>query len=210
MYLDTQELRSEDAGASLADAIRASLRRTIGMIAGIAPREEVDVAAPADEPAQLSSRSDLDRHRQDPLIVRAEEYTRLAWRVSGALAPVVAARGEPTVIDAVATIQWFSLRVSSKIFRAVVGRIEHWEPDEQVQTDCNGSAKTALLWMAESRHAWDVLMEAGKATANGVPAQAVAMLDALDAAVRTRFPHAMAFVRPGFDEAAIGAPGQER
>jgi hypothetical protein len=26
------------------------------------------------------------------------------------------------------------------------------------------------------------------------------MLDALDAAVRTRFPHAMAFVRPGFDE----------
>ena len=208
MYLDNQELNSEDAGASLADAIRASLRRTIAMVARIAPREEVDVAALADEPAVRALRSDLGQHRQDPLVVRAEEYTRLAWRVSRAIAPVVSARGEASVIDAVATIQWFSLRVSSKIYRAVVGRIERWEPEGQVQTDSNGSAKVALLWIAESRHAWGVLMEAGKATADGVPAQAVAMLAALDAAVRTRFPHAMAFVRPGFDEPPIAAPSQ--
>ena len=208
MYLDNHELHSEDAVASLADAIRGSLRRTIGMVAGIAPREEVDAAALADESAERWSRSDLDQHRQDPLIVRAEEYTRLAWRVSRAIAPVVSARGEPSVDDTVATIQWFSLRVSSKIYRAVVGRIERWEPEGQVQTDSNGSAKVALLWIAESRHAWGVLMEAGKATADGVPAQAVAMLAALDAAVRTRFPHAMAFVRPGFDEPPIAAPSQ--
>ena len=44
-------------------------------------------------------------------------------------------------------------------------------------------------------------MEAGKATADGVPAQAVKMLDALDRDVRARFPRAMEFVRPGFDEA---------
>jgi hypothetical protein len=81
-----------------------------------------------------------------------------------------------------------------------VGQAEGWEPAEEVQTDFNGSAKMALLGIAESRRAWGVLMEAGKATANGVPAQAVAMLDALDAAVRSRFPNAMAFVRPGFDE----------
>ena len=67
----------------------------------------------------------------------------------------------------------------------------------------------ALLWIAESRRAWGVLMEAGKATADGVPAQAVAMLDALDAAVRTRFPHAMAFVRPGFDEPPGAARSEE-
>ena len=170
---------------------------------------QVDSSAVADEPAVPASHVDLAQHRQDPLIVRSEDYTRLAWRVSRAIAPVVAARGEPSVIDAVATIQWFSLRVSSKIFRAVVGRIEGWEPDEQVQTDCNGSAKMARLWIAESRHAWGVLMEAGKATADGVPAQAVAMLDALDAAVRTRFPHAMAFVRPGFDEPPSAARSEE-
>ena len=208
MYLENQAFNSENAGASLAETIGASLRWTIGMVAGIAPRQAVDAAALA-EPAVHASRSDLDRHRQDPLIVRAEEYTRLAWRVSRAIAPLVAARGEPSVVDAVATIHWFSLKVSSKIYRAVVGRRERWEPGDRVQTDFNGSAKVALLWIAESRHAWGVLMEAGKATADGVPAQAVAMLDALDAAVRTRFPHAMAFVRPGFDEAPLGAPDQE-
>jgi hypothetical protein len=42
-------------------------------------------------------------------------------------------------------------------------------------------------------------METGKATANGVPAQAVRMLDELDVSVRERFPRAMEFVRPGFD-----------
>jgi len=210
MYLENQEFTSEDAGASLAETIGASLRRTIGMVAGIAPREAADVEALADDSAARASRSDLLQHRQDPLIVRAEEYTRLAWRVSRALTPVVSARAEPSVVDAVGTIQWFSLRVSSKIYRAVVGRIERWEPDDQVQTDCNGSAKVALLWIAESRHAWGVLMEAGKATADGVPAQAVAMLAALDAAVRTRFPRAMAFVRPGFDEPPIAPPAQGR
>jgi len=120
------------------------------------------------------------------------------------------ARGEAAAIDAVATIEWLSSLVGSKIHRAVAGQAEGWEPQEQVQTDFNGSAKIALLAIAESRHAWGVLMEAGKATADGVPAQAVTMLDALDAAVRKRFPHAMAFVRPGFDEPAIAARSQEK
>jgi hypothetical protein len=43
-------------------------------------------------------------------------------------------------------------------------------------------------------------MEAGKATADGVPAYAVTMLDALERDVRAQFPRAMEFVRPGFDE----------
>ena len=152
----------------------------------------------------------LDRYRRDPLVVRAEEYTDLAWRVSRALAPVAAARGDESVIHAVGTIEWFSTRVSSKTYRAVVGQAEEREPAQQVQTDFNGSAKTALLGIGESRHAWELLMKAGKATADGVPAQAVTLLDALDAAVRMRFPHAMAFVRPGFDEPAVARTPEER
>jgi hypothetical protein len=68
-----------------------------------------------------------------------------------------------------------------------------------VQTDFNGSAKIALIGIGESRRAWSVLMEEGRATADGVPAQAVRMLEALDAEVRERFPRVMEFVRPGFD-----------
>jgi hypothetical protein len=51
-------------------------------------------------------------------------------------------------------------------------------------------------------------MEAGKATADGVPANAVAMLEELDAAIRERFPRVMAFVRPGFDEPETGQDGR--
>jgi hypothetical protein len=117
---------------------------------------------------------------RDPLAARAREYGDLAWRVSRAIAPIVAARGDTTVIAAVETIEWFSSIISARVSRAL-------------QTDFNGSAKLALLGIEESRGAWTVLMEAGKATANGVPAQAVSMLDELAAAVRERFPHAMAF-----------------
>jgi hypothetical protein len=66
-----------------------------------------------------------------------------------------------------------------------------------------------LIGIADSRRAWRVLMEAGRATADGVPAQAVIMLDELAAAVRARFPRVMDFVRPGFD-ASAALPGDGR
>jgi hypothetical protein len=74
--------------------------------------------------------------------------------------------------------------------------------------DHDGSAKVALIGIAESRDSWRILMEHGKATADGVPAQAVRMLDALEAGIHERFPQATAFIRPGFDEpnVAAGAP----
>lgn len=110
------------------------------------------------------------------------------------------------VIDAVETIQWFASMIISKIFRAVCGHAEGgWETDNSVQTDFNGSAKIALIGIEESRRAWEVLMEAGKATADGVPAQAARILDELAVALRERFPQAMEFVRPGFDEPDVAA-----
>ena len=98
--------------------------------------------------------------------------------------------------------------VSSKVWRAICGQAEGWEGRDEVQTDFNGSAKIALIGIAESLRAWRVLMEAGRAAADGVPARAVKMLEALDADIRDRFPRVMAFVRPGFDEpeAAQGGP----
>jgi hypothetical protein len=209
-YVDSQAVTSEDADESPAEIIGGSLRRTLDAIAAIAGREGVDQPVLGEVAAAPAPRSNLDRYRQDPLVVRAEEYTHLAWRISRVLAPLVAARGEASIIDAVTTIAWFSTRVSAKTYRAVVGQAKDRERAGQVQTDFNGSAKAALLGIAESRDAWRVLMEAGKATADGVPAQAVTMLDALGADVRTRFPQAMAFVRPGFDEPAIARSQEDR
>jgi hypothetical protein len=211
-YLDCQELKSGHDGASLAETVGESLQRTLEMITEVARREGLDlvdavdtagVQPLAEDDGAAAVAVDLDRHRQDRLAVRAREYGHLAWRIGRAIGPIVAARGDAPVMEAVETIEWFSSMISSKIYRAVRGQAEGWETHDEVQTDFNGSAKIALVGIAESRRAWDLLMEAGRATADGVPAQAIRMLDELGASVRERFPRAMAFVRPGFDEPAI-------
>jgi len=200
-YLDTQELKAERGEArSLADTLGDSLQRTLAILAEAARRDGVDLDAPEDEAQACATERDLERHRADPLVVRAREYGRLAWRIGRAIAPLAAARDDAALVEAVETIEWFASLISSKLYRAVCGQAEGWERPEDVQSDFNGSAKVALLGIADSRRAWTVLMEAGRATADGVPAQAVRILEELDAAVRARFPLVMAFVRPGFDE----------
>jgi len=200
-FLDTQELVDANRGKrSLADTIGDSLRRTLEMLAEAARRAGVDIGAPTDEGGEAPAEADLERHRQDPLAVRAREYGALAWRISRAIAPVAAARGDAPLVEAVETIEWFSSMIGSKVYRAICGQAEGWEGRDEAQTDFNGSAKIALISIAESRRAWRVLMEAGRATADGVPARAVKMLEALDADIRERFPRVMEFVRPGFDE----------
>ena len=90
------------------------------------------------------------------------------------------------------------MSISAKVFRAVVGNPED-DFEDEVQNDANGSAKVARLMIDESERAWRTLMEPGKATADGVPARLVKLLDELDAGLEARFPKAMEFVRPGFD-----------
>jgi hypothetical protein len=213
-FLDTQQLKAagDDEDATLADAIGASLQRTIEMLAEVARREGIDLSEVGAGTDAVDLEADFERHQRDPLVMRAHEYGQLAWRITKGIEAVVAARGDPMVVEAVETINWFSSMVGSKLYRAVSGLAEGWETDDQAQTDFNGSAKVALLGIDASRRSWRVLMDAGKATADGVPAQAVKMLDALDAAIRERFPRAMAFVRPGFDEPTIaaGAPAGDR
>ncbi|MCU1381695.1 MAG: hypothetical protein JWL71_392 [Acidobacteria bacterium] len=208
-YLDIEDVKSSGDGQSLADAVGDSLQRTLEMLAEAARRDGVDLDAGAEDAAAAAGDVDLERHRADPLAVRAREYGQLAWRIGRALAPIAAAREDAAIVDAVETIEWFASMISSKIYRAICGEAEGWEPRDQAQTDFNGSAKIALLGIADSRRAWLVLMEAGRAAADGVPAQAVRMLEELDAAVRGRFPRVMQFVRPGFDQPAAEPGGAQ-
>jgi hypothetical protein len=207
VYLDSQELDAVNLDKqSLAATMSASLRQTLSLLSEAARREGVEIDAPADDATEAAMEADLERHRQDPLAVRAREYGALAWRIGRAIAPIAAGRGDAPLVDAVETIEWFSSMISSKLYRAVCGQAEGWESRDETQTDFNGSAKIALIGIGESRGAWMVLMQAGRATADGVPARAVRILEELDLAVRERFPRALAFVRPGFDgpEAAEG------
>jgi len=207
-FLDTEELKASGGDSRpLADSVGESLQRTLEMLAEAARRDGVDPGAEGDDAQEPPEQADLDRHRRDPLAVRARAYGQLAWRVARAIAPIAAARDDAPVIEAVDTIAWFSSMISAKLYRAICGHAEGWERADETQTDFNGSAKIALIGIGESRRAWGVLMEEGRATADGVPAQAVKMLEALDADVRRRFPRAMAFIRPGFDAAEARTGG---
>jgi hypothetical protein len=209
VYLDSQELDAVGLDQqSLAATMGASLRQTLGTPSEIARREGLEIGAPADDAAAAAMEADLERHREDPLVIQAVEYGQLASRIGRAIAPIAAAWDDAPLVEAVETIQWFSSMISSKLYRAVCGLAEGWEDRDETQTDFNGSAKIALIGIGESRGAWIVLMEAGRATADGVPARAVKILEALDIAVRQRFPRALMFVRPGFDgpKAAEGGP----
>lgn len=136
----------------------------------------------------------------DPLVRQAREYSLAAHPIAMALGPIVAARRDLELIEAVDTIARLCITISSKTYRAVTGACGSEYDRADVETDANESAKVALLLIDQSRQAWRVLMKAGKATANGLPAKLVGMLDELDARLRERFPRAMDFIRPGFDE----------
>jgi hypothetical protein len=205
-FLDHQELRAESEGdQSAADLLGDSLQRTLEMLAEAARREGIDLDTTADAAQSALAQDSLDRLHHDPLVIGAREYGQLASRIGRAIAPVVAARGDAALVEAVETIEWFATMIGAKLYRAICGQAEGWEGRDESQTDFNGSAKIALIAIGESTQAWAVLMETGRATADGVPAQAVKRLAALDVAVRERFPRVMEFVRPGFDEPEIAA-----
>jgi hypothetical protein len=150
-----------------------------------------------------------------PLVRSAKEYCLTALPILQALRPIGLQRGDDEVLDALETLEAVAPIVATKIYRAVSQRQEEDDDPGDVQSDANGSAKVARLVIADSRRAWQVMMEKGRATADGVPAQLVRRLEELDAGVAAHFPHAMEFMRPGFDtgedvEAALLAiAGQE-
>ena len=215
-FLENRDLEAPQGPATndeaLAEALERSIQRTIEFLKETAKREGFDLSATlaAGPKASDDASDDPARHRRDRLVVRAREYADMTDPVMRALAPVLVLRGDAALTDAADTIAWFSTRLAPKIVRAIATRADLSDDPNDRQSDANGSAKVARLAIAESRRAWEVLMEAGKASADGVPAAAVKMLDEIDLQLAERFPLAMEFVRPGFDEPAVAAGAQTR
>ncbi|HUL75577.1 MAG TPA: hypothetical protein VLT86_20860 [Vicinamibacterales bacterium] len=141
----------------------------------------------------------IERANADRFVVAAHNYAMTCWNIIQALQPIVAERGDPVVIEAAETIAELAGVVSSKTFRAVSGSLDSDYDPFDLEHDAHGSAKVARLAVAESKRAWTVLMEIGRATADGVPARLLRVLEEIDAGLAARFPRAMSFVRPGFD-----------
>jgi hypothetical protein len=135
----------------------------------------------------------------DPLKARAREYTALAYPVLSALGPILRDRQDEIVIAALEVLEHHVFLIAAKTVRALHGYHDDDYDRGDRQCDAHGSAKVARLAIKESRDAWDVLTQVGRAAADGVPQKMIETLTALDAAIADRFPMAMSFVRAGFD-----------
>ena len=185
--------------------------RTIDLVRAIGRRMGVDMAEldrsiEAGPAADVTNR--MDAAGDDPLVKLACRYAGDVHPIIRVLEPVVALRGDQASMNAVDEIAWYATLISSKTYRAVLSAMElddqkpvgGVELEEADWTDVRGSAKCARLFIASSIRAWRVLMEVGRATADGVPARLVQVLTDLDDGLAARFPDAMRFVRPGLDE----------
>lgn len=148
-------------------------------------------------------RSPAGRPATDALGRLAREYAEAAAPIARALEPLVMGGRDQLVGDAVEVIGRYAGQVAERVEEAVAAgdeRADLTRADPQHRS--GGAAKVAVLAMRESRLAWRILMEQGRASANGVPARLAESLTTLERATLERFPLAMAFVRPGFDEDA--------
>lgn len=202
------------AGTSVGRVVVQSLERSLDMLQIIGRRLGVDLIQGPDlepqadwapEPAGAEPVQQVATPDADPLVVSAREYAITTWPILRALRPILEARGEPSLLEAMDTLEASCTNISAKVFRAVWNSLEAGFNPSDVQNDANGSAKIAKLMIDEARQSWRTLMERGRATSDGVPARLVRLLDDLDAAIRARFPDAMAFVRPGFDTRVLVA-----
>jgi hypothetical protein len=123
-------------------------------------------------------------------------------RVLQALRPRAEQLDDRVAADALDRLEETCLTIASKIHRATCNWNPETEPPATPQDDANGSAKVALLLIAESQAAWRVVGAPGRSFGNGAPARFVVVLEALEAGVLDRFPQAQSFVRPGFDTEA--------
>ena len=138
----------------------------------------------------------------DPLKARAREYTALAYPVLSALGPILRDRQDEAVIAALEVLEHHVFLIAAKVVRALHGYHDDDYDRGDRQCDAHGSAKVARLAIQESREAWEVLAQVGRAAADGVPKKMIEALTALDAGIADRFPTAMSFVRAGFDDGA--------
>lgn len=192
---------SEHPGTAIGAVVGGSIGRALEMVRIIAERQGLDFRVTPEDRARQERECEAQERRTltDPLVALSRQYALTTWPITRALWPIVMERGDEGIVEALETIERLCTSVSSKVYRAVRGTTEPDFDATDLQSDPNGSAKIARLIIDESCRAWRVLMEIGRATADGVPARLVRMLDDLDVGVAARFPRAMEFIRPGFD-----------
>jgi hypothetical protein len=111
-----------------------------------------------------------------------------------------------TLAEAIARTRALSQTIDEKVHRAVSAtEFDSGEevPPDPVQNDANGSAKIACLAIEETLAAFEIIRQAAVIDA-GTLRRLLDTLKQVGTELCERFPLAMGFVRPGFDEEVPG------
>jgi len=160
-----------------------------------------------EEPSAQEIAAAMEEERARAERVESAEISQVAWTYMMLSHEWLKRRdpppadADPVVREALDIVAWDSTLVGAKLHRALLARErsaeEAWPDDDPVQNDANGSAKVALISLERSESSWRAIAQAGR---DAQAADLEALAARLRALVGGEFPHAMAFVRPGFDE----------
>jgi len=202
-----REYEARRPDATVAEQVHDSFSETFRLLEDWCRREGVDFDEIRREAESESVRAELERVtetvRADPLQRLATAYTHAALNIVDALSAARAMHEWPAEVTAAfETVSWHAGLVSAKVHRALHGLAEvgHVVEEDPVQNDWNGSAKLARIIVGESKNAWQVMLREGGAPEHSPLTELLSLLDQIDRGLADRFPQAMEFVRPGFDE----------
>ena len=187
------------------EALELALGRPRAPIGGQKPAmdryREVLEAQPTHAEVDTQLKLETARHariQQEPLTTLASALTDLtvAWLKAHLDLVRLSATGE--LAGAAEVLSWDTGLITAKIHRALDGRdrfSSEQNDDDPIQNDWNGSAKVALISIARSAAACDVLAASGDTDAARLGEE----LRNLGRQVDVEFPNASRFIRPGFD-----------
>jgi len=214
LFRENERFETEHPDSTPFEHVHASFQQTIERLKSWCVREGIDFAQ-----IQQEARSDeaIADERMNHASIAAQPLSKLArayfagtWEIVRAIerSPHFS-EWDPRVHDAVSTIGWYAAFIGAKIDRALHALVcssgDDRSDDDAIQNDWNGSAKAALMAIEESRKAWLVVLDAGHAPAESPLMGMVDLLAQMDSGIAERFPQAMLFVRPGFDEPDVAA-----
>jgi hypothetical protein len=103
--------------------------------------------------------------------------------------------------DAIEVIRWYQYQIHVKLRRAIEGAADEEEDSDlsSFPKDSDGSAKVALIGTDRSLSAWRFLLK-HLPRHEAQPKGLIELLDSIRKRTEIHFPHARAFVRPGFDD----------
>jgi hypothetical protein len=206
LFFDLRREEKEHPDRDLVEQVEANLAGVVKLLNAWCEQHGIDpekVQREVDSEAVESELRKIDETRADPLLKTAEGYSKAAYHLLKAIDATTNGDALPEPIrDAIETIRAHILLLSSKIHRALSGfAVRHHAGDESpVQNDWNGSAKVARVILARSKAAWERLIDAGQAPEDSPIRRMPQLLERIDHQIAERFPRAMAFIRPGFDD----------